>query len=278
MKKTALILLAIFSLTLVPAHTSAASADGICINAINGKLSREQRIYRTVLFGLTPAEKASNGETRYDEEGNPWIKMDKDTWRTQAAGYKNTTWSDAQMDIMVERDTLSPSPIRRGIFETKKVLTSELIPSLTQSMRALKCRVETVCENALAVIPKSGLAPGTKITVQPRGCIPFEVEPIYACQMGAEQDKDGDYAHKASEAIARTYCKKIAAQLLEREADVLRLAVSYDASYRSLLQFSGHFEFFIEEFRASLLLPVRQAVSLLGRLQRIPCFLAQCDE
>ena len=277
MKKNAVILLACISLTLVPVRVFA-SAEGVCIEAVNAELSREQRIYRTILFGLTPAEKTKNGETRFDRKGNPWIKMDDNTWRTQAAGYKNTTWSDMQMDIMVERDALSPSPIRRGIFETKKVLTSELIPSLTQSMRALKCRVETVCENALATIPKSGLAPGATWSVQARGCIPFEVEPIYACQMGAEKNSDGDYAHKASEVIGRTYCKKIAGELLEREADVLRLAVSYDAAYRSLLQFSGHFESFIEEFRASLLLPVRQAVSLLGRLQRIPCFLSQCDE
>ncbi|OGJ55587.1 hypothetical protein A3D88_00640 [Candidatus Peribacteria bacterium RIFCSPHIGHO2_02_FULL_52_16] len=279
MKRILLILIGI-ALLLQPALVRAAAQtpSGACLQAVNKELSREQRIYRTMLFGFTKAADAPLGDRRYDKEGNAWIKMRKNSWRSQTKGFGGATWSDAQMDLMVERDFMAATPVRRGIFETKKALTSELIPPLLQSFRAFRCRVEAVCKAVSLSIPQSGSTEGKILKVETPGCMDFAMSPVEACMLGAEKDADGTFAHKGDEAVARTYCTHVGQQLLERESDVLKLAVSYDAAYRSLLQFAGHFDLFLEEFRTSISTPIRQAVSLLGQLQQIPCFISQCDE
>ena len=278
MKRYASVLIGIV-LLLHPALAGATeqTPSGACLAEVDKELSQEQRIYRTMLFGYTKAAEAPLGDERYDKEGNAWTKKKKNSWRSDAEGFAGTTWSDAQMDLMAERDLFAEAPVRRGIFETKKALTSELIPPLLQSFRAFRCRVEAMCKAVSLSIPQSG-DDVEDFTISTPGCMAFTMPPVEACMLGAEKDADGTFAHTADEAVARTYCLHVGKQLLEQESDVLKLAVSYDAAYRSLLQFAGHFDLFMEEFRVSLLTPIRQAVSLLGQLQRIPCFISQCDE
>ena len=262
-----------------PGRTEAAAAPRVadlCISAVHTALAREQRIYRTVILGLPHAKDVPPGSSRYDKEGRAWIKMKINDWRSEDLPNENR--ADEEMDTNAERDPLRATPFRRGILETKKVLTSELIPPMTQSIRALRCRVEAVCEAVFQSVPKSGLPATTTFPVHTHGCIPFTMPIIPACQLGIAADPDEYKAVPLDQIFLRTYCRQVGADLLRREADVLKLLVSYDAAYRSLLQFAGHFDLFMKEFRSSLATPVRQAVSLLGQLNRIPCFLSQCDE
>lgn len=254
-------------------------ASDKCMDDIENALSREQRIYRTILFGFTHASEAPLGETRYDNTGRGWIKMEKNVWVSYVEQGSDLKRTDKEMDAQAEGDPHAPSPFRRGIFAMSGALTSELIPDLTQSARALKCRTAAVCEVASLTFKESGLDLFRTFTVQPPGCMEFkDQQPLFACQLGAEKDVDGSFAHTADESFVMGYCEQISAQLLDREFAMLKLAVSYDAAYRSLLQFAGHFDLFTKTFRASILTPIRQAVSLLGSLHRIPCFLAQCDQ
>lgn len=244
----------------VPLPLRAQQTPDACVADVNRELAQEQRIYRTVLFGHTTAEKAELGDTRYDKKGNAWIKLkdgNRAVWRSAAPQYNDMIWQNALMHDQDEARS------RRGIFETKKALTSELIPPLTQSVRALRCRLAAVCE---ASVRKTGTT-----TVQTPGCIELPVDPMPACQFG-------DTAKAGQVGIMRGYCRQVASHLLDQEKELLKLAVTYDASYRSALQFAGNFDLFLKEFRVSLLTPIRQAVSLLGQLNRIPCYSSQCDE
>ena len=63
-----------------------------------------------------------------------------------------------------------------------------------------------------------------------------------------------------------------------RRAGHATLTVQYDAAYRSLLQFAGSFDAFANRFQGDLLEPIRQSMSLISQLSRIPCFLSQCNE
>jgi hypothetical protein len=247
-------------------------STGVCTAEITERLSREQRIYRTVIFGQDTAEDAKPGAVRYDTEGNAWIKNGENEWRSGAQGFQGVTWTDLQMDGQ------SQTPIRRGTFETRKVLTSEIIPTLIQSVRALRCRIATVCENVRLSTESAGLGESARFAIKIPGCIAFEEKPLLSCQFAAENAEDTTREHRGSEVTVRSYCTSVGMQLWQREVELLKLAVSYDAAYRSLLQFAGNFDQFIREFRVSLLTPIRQAISLLGQLHRIPCFIAQCDE
>ncbi|MBI3332046.1 hypothetical protein HYZ99_03750 [Candidatus Peregrinibacteria bacterium] len=233
------------------------SADA-CVVSVNRELAQEQRIYRTILFGHTKAKEAPLGETRYDTSGNAWIKLDVNgtvEWRSPVDTKDGR--KDATMDQI---DEAAP---RRGIFATKQVLTSELVPPLTQSFRALRCRVAAVCEAAAS---RAGVT-----RVRTPGCNELPVDPMPACQFNETVDR-------GQEALMRGYCRQVASRLLDQESELLKLAVSYDAAYRSLLHFARNFDLFLTEFRVSLLTPIRQAVGLLGQLHRIPCFSAQCDQ
>ena len=245
--------------TPLPLRAEQQSPDA-CVAEVDRELAQEQRIYRGVLFGHTKAEKARPGDTRYDTKGNAWIKLRDDgrmVWRSPAPNFKNMIWEDGRMN---DWDEAEP---RTGIFETKKALTSELIPPLTQSMRALRCRLAAVCE--------ASVSKEETIMVQTPGCMELPVDPMPSCQFG-------DTAKAGQVGIMRGYCRQVADRLLDQESELLKLAVTYDASYRSTVQFAGNFDLFLKEFRVSLLTPIRQAVSLLGQLNRIPCFTSQCDE
>lgn len=253
-------------------------------------LAGDQRLYRRVLFGLTHAEEASKGETRYDSNGNAWIKAGSNVWRTQAKGLEGHTLTDSAMDAQIERDPIVlPDPLasnpqeaanaqtfRRGIFETRGVLTSELIPRITESFRALQCRTLSTCE-AMRRSLRNDLADGKDsfgkdiYRVRVSGCEELPVRVLTACTSTTPTDP-------SAMSILIGSCGPMQEGLISREEKILGVAVTYDAAYRSLLQFAGNFDDFLSVFNVDLLTPLRQSTGLLGQLSRIPCFLSQCNE
>jgi hypothetical protein len=238
-----------------------------CIHDVNTRLASEEREYRMILFGLKKAEDERVGNTRYDRDGIPWIKTRPNEWRS--AANPSAAFTDREMQNQM------PIEPRKGVFETLGVSTNELVPPLTQSYRALTCRVEEICQALWLSLQSAGLQKNQTFNVDVPGCKPRDVAVLHSCQFAPEQDKP--QADQGAKGAVLAHCLSVSGGMLDREADLLRLAVSYDGAYRSLLQFAGNFDQFVSEFRFSLVTPVREAVSLLGQLQRIPCFLAQCD-
>jgi len=244
---------------------------GICLLSGNRHrgMSKELRLYRSYLFGKRNAEDAKVNDVRYDEDGWAWLKTDTrgTPWINSHPDNQGLEWSNDTMD---ENDEHTDSIPIKGIFETKRVLTSELIPYLLQSIRAFECRLDTLCRVAILSVSKSGEDPvELPGGLQELGCIRFEdLESYPECHL--------EYP-VIDEADAATYCTAMADQLLRREVELLKLAVEYDAGYRSLLQFAGNFDIFLREMRWPLAGTLRQAVQLIGQLERIPCFLSSCD-
>ncbi len=290
--------------------------EAACKTALQKELAKEQRLYRAVLFGEPSATGATLGKVKFDSEGDPWIKIREtgDTWASvsgkgedsitnaQAAqkfgmsveaatsAGMGTTRVDDEGVIFIkvvipaqginewrtaltyqndeDMDESAEIQWKRGIFDTKRTLTSELVPYLTQSMRALQCRTVVMCE---AVEQSITAEEGTVLEIDVPGCLPASRPAIAACQLGAAERPNPE------ESNMRTYCQTIADQMLEREADLLKLAVEYDAAYRTILQFAGNFDLFLQEFRWPLTFTIRSAAGIIGQLNRIPCFLSTCD-
>lgn len=248
------------------AQADSSSPVDACKYDIATGLAQQQRIYRSVLFGQKKAADQPVNAIDYDREAKVFIKTEDDRW----VGSDGEILKDKLMD---ERADIAD---RRGIFETRQVLTSELIPALTQSYRALTCRALSVCANsqlspeeaAAIQINKAPLAKGIG-PIQIPGCDEIDLHFLPTClPINSAPDL----------AITKTYCESMADQMLNREADLLKLAVTYDAAYRTLLQFAGNFDQFIASFRGDLLSPIEQATAVVTQLSRIPCFLAECNE
>jgi hypothetical protein len=154
---------------------------------------------------------------------------------------------------------------RRGLLEVLKAPTSELIPPLVQSLRALQCRLRAVCMAGRASQnPKAGAT----VSVQPEGCLALEFPTFQGCKL-----KDQTFAD-----VKGGNCEKTVDVILDQEINLLHLAVGYDAAYRSLYQFGGMFEDAMREFRFPILTPIWQAVRALSNIAGLPCFLSQCEE
>lgn len=243
----------------IPLHAQDA-LNQTCFSGVYDLMAREERLYRSVLFGQKESKDLPVGSVRYDKESNTWMKVGDDQWRSLGEGDgKSTTWNDDKMDKQAD------VPARRGILEMKMASTSDILPPLIQSVRALQCRLRSVCMLERASQQKE-LDPAEPITVQPDGCIPQSFLPLDGCT-------DVSIATAGSDS-----CEQAAEALVEREVKLLHLAIAYDAAYRSLMQFAGNLEGFLLDFRFPLLTPIWQAVRALGSLDRIPCFSAQCDE
>ncbi|MDO8468440.1 MAG: hypothetical protein Q7S29_01655 [Candidatus Peribacter sp.] len=236
-----------------------------CRTLVVNALSREQRLYRSVLFGQKKAKDAPLNEVRFDSDGHPWIKEKEDNWRSVSPGYEDTEWTDTQMDNMSEL------PVRTGIFETRRVSTSDLVPHLTQAYRALKCRSTIVCKVVENSLGQESAEP-QEVTVVVPGCIEEKRKTFPGCHLVAAERT------KPEEADLLTYCRSVQGGLVEREKDLLKMTTEYDASYRSLLQLSGQMDAFLQEFRWPLANSLRKTAELVGALYRIPCFIASCDE
>lgn len=252
--------------TLPSAHAQVPIGADVCQEKINKELALEHRFFRSVIFGQKKAEDALVGEVRYDFFGNAWYKVDDDDWRSVGEGISPT---DTRGDGAV--DGASPMPPRQGLMETKRVSTSELVPFIGQSLRALQCRLEIVCDAVRKSIEQSTEAP-VSIIADSYACLEVPRQTIPECHLlkGATETQD-------QRAAVETYCEEIAQQLIEQEAAVMRLTVEYDAAYRTMLQLAGNFDLFLQEFRSPIVNSIRQMVNLVGLFNRVPCFLSSCD-
>jgi len=261
--------LVLFGLLLLPAASRSEPTVqanlAICRRITEQQLAKEERLFRSVLFGATRAEDAPFNEVRFDQEGNPWIKDGRNSWRSTAEGFAQTTWRDALMNSNGE---LTP---RKGIFETKRMATSDLVPYLAQAYRTLKCRTTQVCRAVELSLTQEAAEP-QEITVTVPGCTQETMETFIGCHLVAGEGSSPDQGDLL------TYCRLVQGELTKRERDLLKMATEYDASYRSLLQLSGEFDAFLQEFRWPMANSVRKAVQMIGSLHRIPCFIASCDE
>lgn len=216
------------------------------------------------------------------------MKMEPDVWRTPAKMNYPAARSDDQMDNETEWEGMNeknPSGNRTeriGIFEQERRLTSELIPELTQSFRAFQCRAAMVCETVFRSFLLEEPDERGLLGVATPGCEEMVAEPIAECRFGNadrhEADKFSNDADGFAETVVRTECEPLVKQLADREAAFLRVAVSYDAAVRSLLQSSGSFDEFLRALREDVLAPLEQTTPLLSKLSRIPCFSSQCNE
>ena len=236
-----------------------------CREATVNALGREQRIFRSVLFGLTKAKDAPAGEVRFDRNGIPWIKQDDDAWRTTAEGRRHESRTDGGMDREAESDP------RKGIFETRRILTSDLVPYAVQAYRTFKCRTVQVCKAVERSLAQETTEP-QEITVVVPGCTEEKMRTFLGCHFKAGE------AGSSDQADSLTHCRQVQFDLVERERDILKLSTEYDAAERSMLQFSGEFDAFLQEFRLPMMNSLRKAIELIGALHRIPCFLGSCDE
>lgn len=255
---------------LVPLPVSAQD-DATCREAINRELGLEQRLYRAHLFGKPRAVDATIGSVRYDNEGIAWLKQDtSDTpWVTADEENRGLQWSNTVMDNQDEHRSFLPI---KGMFATRRVTTTELIPYALQSIRALECRIEVLCDRVSQSTVQSGEDPVIIPSSQPYGCVEFtNVTTFPACHFAHPDDST------PKQVDSLTYCNSMREQLLQRESELLKLTIEYDAGYRSLLQLAGNVDIFLRELRWPLTTTLRQAVQLIGQLQRIPCFISSCD-
>lgn len=259
---------------LAPGFASAADlAVPSCIGEIYGALAKEQRMYRSVVYGAKDAQFLPVNSFLYDKEGKAWLKTKADEWKeieddsdassSQGAiqsGGEGQTRDNGEMDR--EKDT----PSRRGLLEAKRTATSDIIPGITQSLRAFECRLRAICE--LSSASQAG-GDEESLTVQPDGCIEMKLPPLRACSVA-----DGI----SPAFIDPSLCDEAVEAIFLQETNILSLSIAYDASYRTIAQFTGMFEGFLSDFRFPLLNPLWQTVRTLGGLKNIPCFLSQCEE
>ncbi len=258
----------LWSLVFVPSAHAQDLATSACVQETYYRLGVVQREYRSVVLGQRRAQDQRTGAIRYDSAGQGWVKTAANTWRPLGGADTSVVRSDAEIDAQAE------FPARPGILETKRILTSDLIPPILQAFRALQCRTRAVC---LAAQESQSDVSGV-ITVQPRGCIAFSFPPLTNCRLqqpatGAGEGQKANFAE-----IVVGLCERARLSLIGHEENALKMLAAYDASYRTLLQFAGSFHDFINAFGEPVLLPFWQAARVIHSFRTIPCFTAQCDE
>lgn len=244
-------------LLLPSAANAAENVSESCLEDVYNQMAHEERLYRSVLFGQKPSAELPAGSVRFDKKFNTWLKTDSSWWKSLDEGFTGTSWSNSLMD---EQADIEP---RRGIFEIRKTPTSDLIPSLTQSMRALQCRLKAVCQ---AASDSQDAATGATLQIKTDGCIELEMKQFTSCKETQITE------------VSQGNCSSAVKAIMDRETRLLQMVVAYDAAYRTLAQFSGIFEGFLTDFRFPLLQPLWQMVRSLGVLDNLPCFNGQCDE
>lgn len=266
--KRLLALLGLYALLGLPA--AALAQDNVsnqCLSSVYASLEKERLFFRSVLFGQKGASTLPQGAVRHDGEANSWIKTAEGEWKSYAPGFEGTTWSDTQMDSQ------GYPPRRTGLLEIKRAATSEMIPAMTQAMRALQCRLRFVCETAMR--SRAADAPET-FTVEVDGCIPFEARRVNACKdsQGALNSSLDPNALLVQVGV----CEQAMQSVLTQEGDMLRLLVAYDAGYRSFAQFAGIVGGFSEALRQPVIDVLANTVRTLQFFGNTPCFSAQCDD
>lgn len=236
-----------------------------CLVDIYATMSHEHRVARGVLFGQKKPEdlpQESIVHIRDEDAWRPWMKTADNEWATVEPGEDADNYDTKDND---EIESLMDVEPRRGLLEIRRTPTSDLIPPVTQAMRAFQCRLLRVCETVTQMQKEDA---SLNFTVKVPGCMdtPSDTSTLMRC------DTEGSFAE-----VAVNACEQIAVALFERETQVVTLVMAYDAAYRSLLQFSGIFEGFLTDFRFSLLTPLWQTARAVSGIQNLPCFLSQCD-
>lgn len=156
-----------------------------------------------------------------------------------------------------------------GILETKGRLSSELIEPVVDSYRVLRCRSNDVC---LAMQQSFDNGRGT-VTLEPLGCGTVTVPRLSECALAGS---DASLQQTQQELIDA--CATLVDRSLSAEHAVLSAAMSYDSGYRALLQIGGMIDWMQQNLPSAALQPIRDMLSLLGKLHEIPCFVGQCDQ
>ena len=249
----------------------------VCLGAAEDAMGSKLREYRAVVLGAPKASRAPIGTVRYDKDGLPWLKTSVGTWKTFAKkeceggpGYpcELTGEPPAQKDNDAMDDT-AEFPPRRGWLEMKMATTSELLPPLLQSMRALQCKLENVCALTAASLNKPT---GNTVDIETPGCVKEKLPVLKACV----PEKEGTVPQTAVETVL-SECAGMRQTIIDREQELLKLLIAYDAAHRSLRQFLGLLETFTVDIRSTLLGPVWEAVRAFHALGRVPCFSSQCE-
>ncbi|TSC59952.1 MAG: hypothetical protein Greene041662_337 [Candidatus Peregrinibacteria bacterium Greene0416_62] len=271
----------VYAATPTPSSASSSSSGvgyGACRTEIDWIAWKEQREFRSVLFGQTAAEKALVSEVRFaNEDKSIWIKTQvatssmssspakPDIWESVAEGYKSTTWTDTDME-----DATDIVP-RKGIFAVRRRLPTELIPHLAQAYRTLECRLENLCR-LVQISTNIKDSDAQDVTVKILGCLDVETQTLPACHLPSVQGT------LPTQGNMWAYCMAMTESLRVREAQILKLVVEYDSGYRSGLQFSGIFRAFLGQMRGVVLGSMRSATTMITAFSRVPCFIAACDD
>lgn len=192
-----------------------------------------------------------------------------DEWRSRLFGSRRDT--DGTIIALTGGEV---DEVRKGIFETKGRLTSEFIEPIMESYRVYRCRTLSVCE----IAAKSFDIDGGNFDLKLLGCEERTVERYPECYFAGEDMAVGG-SGRPQAAITGTLqrCEQLATETLAGERAVLRLAVAYDAGYRSLLQLAGMVDWMLEGFPTETIKAISDMVNMLGKLHQIPCFIGQCD-
>jgi hypothetical protein len=241
------------------------SADE-CKQVVHEKMAIEHRIFRSVVFGEPKPEDAPIGHVTFSKEGDSWIKTADSSWNSLAEGYEDTTWSNTQ----IKNQTAIAD--RRGILETKRLATSDLVPYIVAATNTFDCRMRLLCRLAEESFAQESTGSNDSITITLEDCEEQTFDRIPECS------PTEDVIQQRETADIFGYCSTLANTMLRREQDLLAMTVEYDAGYRSTLQFAGVFDFFVKSLQISLDKTVRQVTNVIGSLQKIPCFLSSCED
>jgi hypothetical protein len=248
--------------------------EQLCLDDIARNLGREQRLYRWTLLGHPQASDAPLGEVRYTQDGKLYLKKGENSWYPASGDPLGNPEMDAQEEKDVLCDTDAPSCVtvpRKGVFEVRGSETSDIniLPAALHAQRALLYRTLAVCDAAEQSMNAKVSNP---LTTDVIGGRPMRFTPFLGCAFGGKQE------WQAAKVTVTERCRAIADALVQRERELLTMLIAYDASQRSLYQFAGGFDMFMERWRDALSGPIWQAVRILRWLPRIPCFLSSCDE
>lgn len=241
---------------------SARTTTDECQQAVQQIASQQHRIFRSTLFGEPTAEDAPIGHIITAEDNSNWIKVADSEWRSIAEGFKDTTWSDTLVDSQ------KITPTRKGIFEIKRTLTSELVPHITESLRTFDCRLRMLCK----VVQLGTEGQTEPIDVSIVGCEERSLTPPDECQATNEE------VTPSLGASGIFYCDQLVQELYNREVELVRMTVEYDAAYRSTLQLAGDLDGFMTQLRWPMTNTIQKVANIIGSVARVPCFTASCDD
>ncbi len=192
-----------------------------------------------------------------------------DEWRSRLFGSRED--SDGTIISLTGGEV---DEVRAGIFETKGRLTSEFIEPIMESYRVYRCRTLAVCE----ITARSFDVDGGDFDLKILGCAERNIERYGECYFaGVAETTSGSGKQQEAATSTLRRCQDLATETLAGERAVVRLAVAYDAGYRSLLQLAGMVDWMLEGFPTETVKAISDMVNMLGKLHQIPCFIGQCD-